>query len=112
MDCGSVSAREVTLQVRRTASGGYTWLPRRSALQDLVDVDEAGRREPGDVVLDDSGQDSGVAEPGDWLFGAGRAKVNSQPRRLEFVDAIPRSAATGQIQRHQLAARLQTGSSD
>jgi hypothetical protein len=72
---------------------------------------------PDDVSLGTSFSTTQVRIPelrsrGNWLFGAGRAKVNSQPRRLEFVDAIPRSAATGQIQRHQLVARLQTGSSD
>ena len=41
---------------------------------------------------------------------AGRLGANSHPRRLEFVDAIPRSAATGQIQRHQLVKRLLIGS--
>jgi fatty-acyl-CoA synthase len=39
-------------------------------------------------------------------FGAGRLAGFKLPRRLEVVDAVPRTAATGQIQRHLLVERL------
>ncbi|HVV30787.1 MAG TPA: AMP-binding protein [Mycobacteriales bacterium] len=57
-----------------------------------------------------------VLKPGsqldlDGLRGhcAARLAAPQQPRRLEFVDAIPRSAATGQIQRHMLVKALAAG---
>jgi len=37
---------------------------------------------------------------------AGRLAAFKQPRRLEIVDAIPRTASTGQVQRRLLAERL------
>jgi len=34
-----------------------------------------------------------------------------QPRRLELVDALPRTAATGQVQRSLVVERLRLGAS-
>ncbi|MGZ4678253.1 MAG: class I adenylate-forming enzyme family protein [Acidimicrobiia bacterium] len=42
-------------------------------------------------------------------FGAGRLAGFKLPRRILVVDVIPRTAATGQVQRHLLAERLATG---
>jgi acyl-CoA synthetase (AMP-forming)/AMP-acid ligase II len=39
-------------------------------------------------------------------FGAERLAAFKLPRRVELVDAIPRTAATGQVQRHLLAERI------
>jgi fatty-acyl-CoA synthase len=41
---------------------------------------------------------------------AGRLAAFKQPRRLAIVDALPRTAATGQIQRPLIVERLQQGS--
>ena len=42
-------------------------------------------------------------------FCAGRLAGFKQPRRVAVVDALPRTAATGQIQRTLIVERLQTG---
>jgi acyl-CoA synthetase (AMP-forming)/AMP-acid ligase II len=43
-------------------------------------------------------------------FCDGRLATFKQPRRVEIVDALPRTAATGQIQRTLLVERLQARS--
>ena len=40
-------------------------------------------------------------------FCAGRLAAFKQPRRLAVVDALPRTAATGQVQRPLIVERLQ-----
>ena len=42
-------------------------------------------------------------------FCAGRLAPFKQPRRVAVVDALPRTAATGQIQRTLIVERLQAG---
>ena len=39
----------------------------------------------------------------------GRSPASSSPRRLELLDALPRTAATGQVQRALLVERIATG---
>ena len=43
-------------------------------------------------------------------FCAGRLAPFKHPRRVEVVDALPRTAATGQVQRTLIVERLLAGS--
>jgi acyl-CoA synthetase (AMP-forming)/AMP-acid ligase II len=96
-------------------TGGETVAPTEveAALRDhsaVADVAVVGLVDPdyGEVVCAAVVFDGGATVTLDELrrFGAERLAGYKLPRRLEPVDEIPRTPATGQIQRHLLTERL------